>query len=141
MLFRSKNTFILICFFLIALLQLNIIKAQGVPGDDEKIPFLVTFGKEANVTFGDDDFTQIWFFVVPENCKEQVFIRILDPDCAGKNDELNGSFNTKTTFSIYGGKGAHSDKEAKTNAAKGNFKSGIQLATKSFAGETDWDDK
>jgi hypothetical protein len=115
--------------------------SQGVPGDDEKIPYLVTFSKQARLTYGDDDFTQIWFFVVPENCKDPVFIRIYDPEVSGKVDESTGGFNSKTSFSVYGGQGAHSAKSAKTNTPTGNYKTGVLLASKTFSAEAEYDDK
>ncbi len=37
-------------------LQLNKEPGQAVPGKYENIPFLVTFGKDASTSFGDDDF-------------------------------------------------------------------------------------
>lgn len=115
--------------------------AQPVPSEDEKIKFLVTFSSQAKNTYGDDDFVQIFFFVVPEQHKDPVFIRIFDPDAGGKNDENRGGFNSRTSFTVYGGKGVHSAKEAKTNTPTGNYKTGIQLATAAFGADADYDDK
>lgn len=115
--------------------------AQPIPSEDEKIRFLVTFSKQAKITFGDDDFTQIFFFVVPESAKDPVYIRIFDADAGGKNDESTGAFNSKTKFSVYGGKGAHSAKDSRLNSPTGNYKAGIELGTKTFAESTEYDDK
>ncbi len=116
-------------------------KAQEIPSADEKIPFLVTFSKGSEKDWGDDDFTQIFFFVVPQTEKNPVHIRVFDADLGGKNDEMHGNFNSKTRFSVYGGKGAISNPDAKKQDPVGNFKSGIELATKSFGKDSAWDNK
>ncbi|MFL5762454.1 MAG: hypothetical protein ACJ77K_00845 [Bacteroidia bacterium] len=116
--------------------------AQPVPSTDEKFPFLGTFGKNSLKEWGDDDFVQTFFFVVPMSEKNPVYIRIFDPETGGSFDELHGaSFNTKTRFSVYGGKGAHSDPDCKKSDPTGNFKSGIQLVTKVFGNDTAFDNK
>jgi hypothetical protein len=115
--------------------------AQPVPSEDEKIRYLVTFSKQAKITFGDDDFVQVFFFVVPENSKDPVYIRVFDPDVGGKNDENRGGFNSQTSFSVYGGKGVHSDKDAKLNSPAGNYKAGIELGSKTFNADGAFDDK
>ena len=43
------------------------VEAQEVPGPDENIPFLITFGRDGYVTsWGDDDFSQTFFFTIPK---------------------------------------------------------------------------
>lgn len=106
--------------------------AQPVPGADENIPYLMTFGKDSQTEWGDDNFVQIIFFSVPSDHTEPIYIRVFDPDCGGEVDELNGVFNTKTRFSIYGGKESCSNKDAQKGNLKGKYKSGTQLATKVF---------
>ncbi|MCG8573584.1 MAG: hypothetical protein MI810_01765 [Flavobacteriales bacterium] len=113
--------------------------AQPVPSKEENIPFLVTFGKEADKSWGDDDFCQIFFFVMPETYKEPFYIRIFDPGTGGKHDEQKGSYNTKTKFSVYGGKGAISNKDARRLNPVGEYKSGNLLASKTFTNELDND--
>jgi hypothetical protein len=44
-------------------------------------------------------------------------------------------------FTVYGGKGVHSAKEAKTNNPTGKYKTGIELATKTFEAEAAYDEK
>ena len=117
------------------------LNAQQAPSPDEKIPFLCTFGKASEKEWGDDDFVQTFFFVVPQTEKNPIYIRVFDPDCGGKHDEAHDNFNTKTKFSVYGGKGAISNKDAKNLNPTGNYKSGIQLASKTFGNEPDFDDK
>jgi len=117
------------------------LQAQPVPSLEEKIPFICTFSKNSDVTWGDDDFVQIMFFVIPESYKKPVYIRIFDPDIGGANDENHGPFNSKTRFSVYGGNKAHSDPDAKSFDPKGNYKSGILLATKVFGNDAATDNK
>lgn len=119
----------------------HVLKGQQVPSADEKIPFLCTFGKNSVTDWGDDDFVQVFFFVIPQSEKNPVYIRVFDPETAGKNDEAHGDFNTKTRFSVYGGKGAVSNPDARKNDPVGNFKSGIELASKLFFKDTTYDNK
>lgn len=116
--------------------------SQPVPSTDEKFPYLGTFGKNSLKEWGDDDFVQTFFFSIPLSEKNPIYIRIYDPETSGTNDELHGpAFNTKTRFSVYGGKGAHTDPAAKNIDPLGNFKSGIQLTTKTFSNEAEYDNK
>jgi hypothetical protein len=115
--------------------------AQAVPSQDEKFPFLGTFGKSALKEWGDDDFVQTFFFVIPATEKKPVYIRIFDADAAGKNDEVHGGdFNTKMRYTVYGGKGTHSEPDARKQDPVGKYKSGIQLFTRSVSNETALDD-
>ncbi len=109
--------------------------AQPIPSQDENIPYLVTFGKNADKKWGDDDFVQVFFFAVPDSRKDPVYIRVYDPDVGGKVDEDRSGFNTKTKFTIYGGKGCHSDPDARKTSPEGNFKSGVMLATKTYGAD------
>jgi hypothetical protein len=115
--------------------------AQPFPSTDEKIPFLCTFSKNSQKDWGDDDFVQIYFFVVPQTEKNPIYIRVFDPDIGGKYDEVHDVFNSKTRFSVYGGKGALSNPDAKKQTPTGNFKSGIQLSSKTFGDDAAYDDK
>ena len=131
-------------FFLVLCLTLAAVSAQGqaVPSVEENIPFLVTFGNRACTSWGDDDFTQIWFFIVPESYKGMVFFRVFDPDVGGENDELNGSWDTRTQYSVYGGRGAYTHPDAQEpHPTKGNFKSGTLLATRTFGFDPRWDNR
>jgi hypothetical protein len=127
-------------FLLFSLLPLFTF-AQPVPAKDENIPFLVTFGKDAGSKWGDDDFCQIFFFKVKQDFKQPIYIRVFDPDCSGLHDELKSEFNSMTKFSIYGGQGCISNKDATGIDPVGEFKSGTMLGTKSFGQKTDYDNK
>ncbi|MCH2236119.1 MAG: hypothetical protein MK078_17940 [Crocinitomicaceae bacterium] len=111
--------------------------SQAVPAKIENIPYLVTFGKEGSVTWGDDDFSQSFFFVIPKTYKNPIYIRVFDPGVGGEIDERKGSFNSKTKFSIYGGKGAVTNKLARSTKPEGSKKTGSLLATKTFGNELD----
>lgn len=114
-------------------------KAQAIPSEDEKIPFISTFSKNAKISFGDDDFVQVIFFVVPEKSNEPFYIRVFDPEVGGQNDEKVVDFNSKTKFSFYGGKGAHSNKDVQASSPKGNYKSGVFISGKTFGAEAETD--
>jgi len=119
------------------------VSGQAVPGKDENIPFLVTFGKSGETSWGDDDFNQIFFFTIPKDFKQQIYIRVFDPDCGGENDEIQGIFNTKTLFSVYGGKGVDPEKNEESKGLLNglNYKTGNLLASRVFGAEARNDNK
>jgi len=57
---------------------------QSVPAKEENIPYLVTFGNKAETSYGDDDFTQVFFFSIPKYHKKPIYLRIYDPDVGGE---------------------------------------------------------
>jgi hypothetical protein len=113
--------------------------AQQVPTVEENIPYLVTFGKDGARSWGDDDFSQTFFFVIPKYQKQPFYIRILDPETSGSNDEKKGEFNTRTQFSVYGGKTCFTAKDVRNNNPGGNYKSGNLLYTKTFGSDPLYD--
>jgi hypothetical protein len=115
------------------------VQGQAVPSEEENIPFLMTFGNKADTSWGDDDYSQTFFFVVPESYKGMVFIRVFDPDIGGKNDELNGTFDTKMQYSVYGGKEAFTHPDAQGTDPTGNYKSGTLLTTRTFGVDPKYD--
>lgn len=116
---------------------------QPVPGQDENIPLLVTFGKAGETSWGDDDFSQTWFFAIPKEYKGRFYIRVFDPDTGGENDEQKGEWNSRTLYSIYGGKGVDSEinEDSRGIQPTGNYKSGTLLASKVFANDRQYDNK
>lgn len=113
--------------------------AQQIPTPEENIPYLVTFAKNGAQSWGDDDFSQTWFFVVPKFQTKPVYIRIFDPESGGALDEKKGEFNSKTQFTMYGGKGCFTTKDVRDNQPKGNYKSGNILYTKTFGNNEIYD--
>ncbi|MDQ1297445.1 MAG: hypothetical protein QG611_1427, partial [Bacteroidota bacterium] len=119
------------------------LSGQSVPGKEENIPFLVTFGKQGETSWGDDDFYQVFFFSIKKDFTQQFYIRVFDPDCGGQNDEIQGEFNTKTLFSVYGGKGVDPERneDSKGWLTGLNYKGGNLLASRVFGSEARYDDK
>lgn len=113
--------------------------AQPVPAAEENIPFLVTFGKEADLSWGDDDHCQVFFFTLPRDQKQAFFIRVFDPDCGGVHDEQNEEYNTLTKYSVYGGEGCISVAHARDPDPVGDFKSGNLLASRTFGVSEQYD--
>jgi len=113
--------------------------AQQIPAGDENIPFLMVFGNKAQPSWGDDDFCQTFFFLIPENYNNPLYIKIFDPDITGENDEINGIWDTETTFEIYGGDKCWSEIDAQETEPTGNYKSGNLLVYKSFGQDARYD--
>jgi hypothetical protein len=131
----------LICIILFLLEAATSLFSQSAPAIDENIPYLMTFGGNAVTSWGDDDFIQIFFCVIPSSQTEPVYIRVYDPDTGGDLDELKGEFNSVINFSVYGGKGCWSDTAAQSIHPTGNFKSGYLLSSKSFGADPKYDKK
>ena len=68
----------------------NLLYCQAVPGKDENIPYLVTFGKNGETSWGDDDFYSVFFFTIPKDYNRQFYIKVFDPDNGGEIDEIQG---------------------------------------------------
>ncbi len=126
---------------LIILICNQVAFAQPVPPSDSNIPFLVTFGKHASLNYGDDDFSQVFFLSIPANETDPFYIRIFDPEVGGKNDEIYGLVDTKTKFSVYGGKGSWSHPDAQKTDPIENYKSGTLLDSRVFSSSSKYDDK
>lgn len=126
-----------VLFFGCLIFSLNIYMfSQPVPAEDENLPYLVTFGPDADTKWGDDDFTQTFFFLIPEEFSQPFFIRVYDPEIGGSVDELNDSWNTTMQYSIYGGEGAYTHEDAQNPDPVGHYKSGNQLAQQMFSHDT-----
>ena len=125
----------------LAFSEITSVFGQSVPAEDENIPYLMIFGKNAETSWGDDDFVQTFFFVIPEKFNKPIYIRVYDPECGGDIDELNGVWDTQTRFSVYGGKKAWSEDAAQAPHpdVAGKYKSGNLLATKTFGSEAKYD--
>lgn len=114
--------------------------SQPVPAEDENIPYLMTFGNEGETSWGDDDFSQTFFFKIPLTYTEPFYIRVYDPDIGGDVDEINGTWNTRMLYSIYGGEEAWSNDDAEGIDPVGEYKSGVLLASKIFGMDNRYDD-
>ncbi len=130
---------IILIYTMTASLMMGSVLAQSVPREEEKIPFLVTFGPGAPKDWGDDDHVQIYFFMVPASETRPLFLRIFDPEVGGKNDEAKGAWDTRTRFTVFGGKGAFTNKDARQIDPVGKFQSGTILDTKTFGSDPQYD--
>ncbi|MBL4656835.1 MAG: hypothetical protein JKX73_02460 [Flavobacteriales bacterium] len=132
-------------FFVLVLVMrlssIELVQAQLVPTIEENIPFLVTFGNKGEKSWGDDDFSQVFFFVIPESNKNPVYIRIFDPDIGGKHDEDRTGFNSATKFSIYGGNGCVSARVASNTDPVEGYKTGNLIDSKIFRNDKQYDNK
>lgn len=116
-------------------------RAQQVPSPQENIPYLITFGADSDHSWGDDDFSQTIFFNIPKNQTTPFYIRIFDPETGGEHDEKSAGWDTKTKFTLYGGKDAFSDPDARNVDPKGNYKSGTLIESKTYGGDESTDNK
>lgn len=117
------------------------VSGQPVPGIDENIPYLMTFGKDGQTSWGDDDFSQTFFFQIPLDYREPFYIRVFDPDIGGEHDEINGTWNTRMVYSVYGGAECYSHEDAKGIDPVGNYHSGTLLFSRSFGMDRAYDNK
>ena len=140
--FSKYSTYSLLALISLVLFQFsNSASAQPVPADDENIPFLVTFGKDAPISRGDDDYVQTFFLMVPKTQKTPFYVRIFDPDCGGANDEMYDEADTKVKFSVYGGPRAYSNPNAREPNPVGDYDSGNLLASKTFGEDAKYDNQ
>ena len=115
--------------------------SQPVPGIDENIQFLVTFGKQGETSWGDDDFSQTWFFAIPKSFTGNFYIRVFDPDTGGEWDEGKGPWNTRMMYSLYGGKGVDPEvnEESRGLSPTGGYKSGTLITSRTFGNDPQYD--
>ncbi|MCK5694359.1 MAG: hypothetical protein KAI08_15955 [Bacteroidales bacterium] len=115
--------------------------SQPVPNVEENIPYLMTFGMDADTDWGDDDFSQAFFFQVPDDYNQPFFIRVFDPDTGGEIDEDRGLFDTRCVFEVFGGEGNWSNPAAKETSPVGNYKSGTLLDSRAFGENPRYDNQ
>ena len=133
---RKSNLVIALLYIVLSGLLILVpiaLTAQAVPRLEENIPFLVTFGPDAPADWGDDDHCSIFFIALPPDYDKPIYLRVFDPDVGGEHDENKGGFNTRTKWSIMGGKGAFSDPDARSIDPIGNYRSGNLLYSKTFS--------
>ena len=121
-----------ICIYILLSIS-SIALSQPVPNVEENIPYLMTFGPRAETSWGDDDFSQTFFFLIPEEYDQPFFIRVFDPDTGGEVDEIAGVFDTRQVYEVYGGEKVWTEVEARETSPVGNYKSGTLLASRAFA--------
>lgn len=114
--------------------------SQLFPGEGDNIDYLVTSGKNALKSAGDDDHQQIIFFLLPKNHTGSFYIRIYDPETSGAIDEKVDSLDTKTRFTVYGGKGNHSDSVSRSVSYQKRI-SGVELKKRTFGATSTYQKK
>ncbi len=92
----------------------------------------MTFGNGAETSWGDDDFSQTFFFLIPEDYDQPFFIRVFDPDTGGEIDEAAGEWNTRCVYEVFGGENVWSEPDARETSPENNYKSGTLLASRAF---------
>ncbi len=127
--------------YIILFISIPAVYSQVVPNEIENIDYLVTFGKNGETSWGDDDFIQVYFFSIPATRKEPFYIRIFDPDTGGKIDELKGKADTKTRFSFIGGKDAYTKFETSPRSKHKNHLDGTLLESRVFGNSPENDQK
>lgn len=85
--------------FVLALLTLWIKGAEA-----QSLTSFVTYGTDSPSREGDDDFVQVFFVRIPDSYPDTVFLRIYDPDLGGTDDIILGQADTRTRFSLLGGR-------------------------------------
>lgn len=137
----KRYPIVLIVLFFILMSIGSRSEAQMVPSNFEQIDYLVTFGPESSPAWGDDDNSQVFFFIIPTSFTKPVYIRVFDASTSSNIDERNGKWDSYTKFSIYSGKGTHSDPDSRKVDPVGNYKSGNLMASKTFSVEPQYDNK
>ncbi len=115
--------------------------SQSAPAVEENIPYLRTFGEDADTSWGDDSFYSVFYCLIPLSQTDPIYINVYDPDTGGELDEVKGVFNTVVNFSIYAGKGCWTDLIAQSTNKVENYKKGLLLASKSFGADPEYDKK
>jgi len=138
---NQNNSYKKFLFFVLTVFVTGKQFGQEVPSSQENIPYLITFGMNSDHSWGDDDFSQTVFFSIPKSQTAPVYLRIYDPETGGELDEVNQGWDTKMKYSVYGGKDAYSDKDARNVNPIGNYKSGILIESRIFGSETVTDQK
>lgn len=138
-----KKTLLLFLIFT----SVNLSYGQAVPSSEENIPYIVTFGKDSDTSWGDDDFTQIFYFKIEKNYDKPFYLRIFDPGCNGEIDEAKGEFSSVFKFSVYGGdkclddsrtnKGSKDNRKVQDSEKNANV--GDLLASKIFTPKKEYD--
>lgn len=130
-----------VVFTILSMVLFFSVYAQPIPSKAESFEFFVTFGKQAESSWGDDDYNQTVFFLIPKHYRQPFYIRVFDPDVGGQHDEMKQVFDTYTRFSLFGGKGAHSNEAARNVNPVPGYDSGKRIYSKTFSQSPQYDNK
>ncbi|WP_210516861.1 hypothetical protein [Hymenobacter terricola] len=80
-------------------------------------------------------------FLIPEEQRAPVYIRVFDPDYGGKNDDLKGPANTTTSFSLCGGRARSAALKARDPRPTNPAPTGRLLKSQTFGSKPQYDSK
>ena len=135
---RRIELYISLLLFLILKLESL---GQPIPSREENIDFINTFSKDAESQWGDDDHIQIFFFLIPKEYQNPFYVRIFDPDCGGEHDLNVDGFNSRTSFSMYGGYETYSNPAARSHQKTEGYDSGRKLINFEFGNDAELDNQ
>ena len=97
--------------------------------------YLVTFGRDADQSLGDDDKVQLLFIEVPASLTDTLHLRIFDADTGGPNvgDMIVGTADTTISYTLYGLTNTYTLSEARAaHPLTVGITSGTLLTTATF---------
>ena len=94
-------------FFRLALALSFLILPISLSAQQGKGLFFSVFGKDAPNTYGDFDNYQAFYFDLPLDETQPIYLRIFDPEVGGSYDEKHGEFNSESRFVVFGGESAN----------------------------------
>ncbi|MBN1586914.1 MAG: PKD domain-containing protein, partial [Candidatus Omnitrophica bacterium] len=103
------------------------------------VKYFYVFGSEGSPYFGASGTQQVLFVRVSTKEAAPLEIQLFDPDTGGGVDDPVGSWNTRTRFSLYGGKGALTEFEPGGEEQAKNIHSGQLLEELETAESDDFD--
>jgi len=105
----------------------------SIPLWAQKNVTMVTYGPQAPISEGDDDFKQVIFFQIPESVSDNLYLRVFDIDCSGDLDLKFTDWDTETRFSLYGGAGAYSAATIKSAVpSEADLSAGVLIKSAAF---------
>lgn len=126
-----------ICLLMLFIISfLNFYYAQQIPSLESNIEYLVTYGKDASLEMGDDDYSQVFFITIPESYKNKFYVRVFSPAANSKDDVLIDQNNSLFNYSVYGGQEAINNFSKNVNPILG-FNKGELLYSESFGNSAD----
>ena len=87
------------CWLIIACIPVDTVEAQQGEGI-----FFSVFGTDAPPEYGDYDKLQAFYFEIPADEEQPLYLRIFDASTSGRYEERHNAFNTRTKFTFLGGR-------------------------------------
>lgn len=109
--------------------------SQGIPTKESNIDYIVTYGKEASNSLGDDDNSQVFFITLPTSYINKFYVRVYSPGANSKID-VKASNNSVFEFLVYGGDSVFNEASRNHNPIIG-YDKGDLLESEKFDKEAD----